>query len=558
MDNVLPAVGQSSLSLSFDLIATVPSSSGAMPFARVQEVLSVPDLPDTYAALDTRGVIWLIEDGEALETPLLDLRTAGIGFTDAGAEAGLRSFAFHPDFANEGTDGYGKIYVAYSASVASHPDGVPLFEADGASNIVFHDVISEFTVSDPANPVIIASTERELFRVEQPFGNHNFGQMRFRPDAEPGDDDYGLLYLGIGDGGSGNDPLNAGEDLSQILGKILRIDPLDPGGDETYSIPTDNPFTDTTGALPEIYAYGFRNPQSLSWLGDIMFAGDIGQNAVEELDIVFAGGNYGWDDREGSFLAGGGALPANDADLGYQYPFTQYDHEEIPTGGEGIFGGFAYQGSDIPGLEGQLLFANFPTGEVFVVSLDDLSSIIADGLVASDEYVAPLRVTIIGEDGEETTFLDFEGTGNPGNGRVDLRFALTDDGEILVFSKQTGNIYQLTSAADDELSGTAQGEIIRAGAGDDLVDAGAGNDTIYGVIGSDTLIGGDGNDLIIGDDGRNLIYGDSAPAAAASAAAQIPATSPPLPSLPETLPEARDGEESLLPFEPLTLEIPLF
>ncbi|MEM9233911.1 MAG: PQQ-dependent sugar dehydrogenase, partial [Pseudomonadota bacterium] len=432
-----------------------------------------------------------------------------------------------------------------------------LFTADGASSIVFHDVIAEFTVSDPSNPVINPATERELFRVEQPFGNHNFGQMRFRPDAESGDADYGLLYLSTGDGGSGNDPLDAGEDLSQILGKVLLIDPLETSGGDPYAVPASNPFIGTAGALPEIYAYGFRNPQSLSWLDDILFSGDIGQNSVEELNIVLAGGNYGWDDREGTFLAGGGALPGNDASNGYQYPFTQYDHEEIASGGEAIFGGFAYQGSDIPGLAGHILFANFPTGEVFVADLSTLTTILSDGLIASNEFVTPEQVTIIGEDGNVTTFADV--TGNA-SGRVDLRFTVTADGEILAFSKQTGNIYQLTSAADDNLAGTGAGESIRAGAGDDNVDSLGGNDTIFGGIGNDTLIGGDGADLIMGGDGDNLLIGDNEMAAASEAPDPVPVVL----DLPHTdiaalrLILIEEERSTLSPFDPLADEILLY
>ena len=495
MDDLLPPVGDSGIRLSFELIATVPASAGSAPLARVQHVTSVPGLSNHLAAMDTRGLVWLIEpDGDVRSTPIADLR-GEVGFNEFSFESGLRAMAFHPDFNNSGTDGYGKIYLGYSATVASNPGTALFTSGQGAS---FHDVIAEFTVADPTDPVITVASVRELFRVEQPFSNHNWGQFGFNPEAGPGHADYGNLYITTGDGGGGNDPLNAAEDLGEIYGKMLRIDPLQDGNN-AYTVPSDNPFVSTQGALPEIVAYGLRNPQTFSFDQGRIFSGDIGQNVIEEVNIILFGENYGWDDREGTFVNNNGtisSLPGNDANFGYQYPFTQYDHDEIDGGSEAVAGGFVYRGDDVPGLDGFYIFADFPTGEVFVASTAGLATALADNLIGSGETIAPLRVDIIDDNGNVSSFAN-----EVGASRVDLRFAVTEDDEILVFSKRNGNIYQLTSAEDDNLQGTNSQDVFRGGVGDDTISGAGGNDLIMGGVGNDSLLGGSGNDLLIGDSG---------------------------------------------------------
>ena len=441
--NPLPPVSTGDATVGFDLLATLPPSAQGQPVARVQQVIPVPGLEDALAALDTRGIVWLVEGSTVRQTPLLSLSGGIAGFVEPGAEAGLRSIAFHPDFAQEGAAGFGKVYLAYSATTASAPASVEVF-ATPNNPAGFHDVITEFTVTDPAVPIIDAGARRELLRVEQPFGNHNFGQLGFNPEAAPDNADYGKLYLSLGDGGGGNDPLNAAENLGLIYGKILRIDPLENGA-ARYTVPTDNPFVGQAGALPEILAYGFRNPQQFSFADGHLFTGDIGQRTIEEISIVRAGANHGWDDREGTLVNDDGiirALPADDAALELQYPATQYDHQEITGGNAAIAGGFTYQGGAIPELENSYVFANFPTGRLFYLPLDDLDTILADGIVGSDEVSAPLDLRVIGADGSVTAFSDF--AGNP-SGRVDLRLGQTPDGELLAFSKQTGEIFELTA-----------------------------------------------------------------------------------------------------------------
>jgi glucose/arabinose dehydrogenase len=200
-------------------------------------------------------------------------------------------------------------------------------------------------------------SRRFLFAVSQPFGNHNGGQVEVGPD--------GLLYLGLGDGGAGGDPLGSGQDTTTTLGSIIRIDPA--SGDR-YAIPADNPFADGGGA-PEIFLWGVRNPWRFSFdsaTGDLWIA-DVGQNRLEEVTVLRStngggnGANLGWALREGSEEFSG---PAPE---GHVEPIYEYSHDD---GSCSITGGYVYRGSEIPVLVGRYLFADYCVGDIFTVSQD--------------------------------------------------------------------------------------------------------------------------------------------------------------------------------------------
>ena len=251
-----------------------------------------------------RGLLYGVSyDGQTV-TPYLDLTAPDweLSIQASSNERGFQSFAFHPQFNQPGAPAFGKFYTyADTSNTAPPPDFVP-----GGGDDAQDTVLLEWTASDPEAPTYDGGPPRELVRIEQPFGNHNGGQITFNPLASPGTAEFGLLYIGSADGGSGGDPLDLAQNLNSIFGKILRIDPL--GSDAAngqYSIPTDNPFANDGDATPlaEIYAFGVRNPQRFGWdpeTGD-MFVADIGQNIVEELSLVTAGANLGWNDWEGSF-----------------------------------------------------------------------------------------------------------------------------------------------------------------------------------------------------------------------------------------------------------------
>lgn len=439
--NPLPPIPRGSLGAALiDPIQLPTSGSGAVN--RIQQLVIAGDDSGRLYSVDTRGEILVIANGTVLSTPFLDLNAFASGFAEIGAEAGLRSLAFHPDFANPGTAGYGKVYTVYSATVESREAGVRLFRAPGED--VFHDVLTEWTVRDPANPLSVdPASQRELLRIEEPFTNHNANQIAFDPNAKPGDAGYGQLYFGVGDGGAGGDPFGLAQNLGNVHGKILRIDPLQQANGDDYGVPTDNPFVDRAG-LDEVFAYGFRNPQTLAFdtKGEgRLFVGDIGQSAIEELDVVVAGGNYGWGRREGTFVYNPDGsiaeLPAPDGD--YQYPIAQYDHQEF-GGSAAIAGGFVYRGEAIPELRGKFLFSDFPSGRVFYVNAGGrLERALADGVIDADETLRVRELTLF-QDGREVSLLDIA---DNGSGRVDLRFGQDDSGELYVFAKQSGTIWQL-------------------------------------------------------------------------------------------------------------------
>ncbi|MEM7528951.1 MAG: PQQ-dependent sugar dehydrogenase [Pseudomonadota bacterium] len=431
------------LELGFEPFVTLPATAPDQPFARIQEVVPVPGTADTLAVLDTRGVVWLVEGGVVQPGPFIDLSEGALGFVEPGPESGLRSIAFHPGYADPASAGFGKVYLAFSASPESAAPGTRLFQSgEGA---LFHDVVAELSTAGPASSIADLEGARELLRIEQPFTNHNIGQLLFEPDLAPGDPGYGLLFIGVGDGGGGNDPLEAAGDLAEIYGKVLRIDPL---GGPPYGVPADNPFIGVEGALGEVWAFGFRNPQQLAFDQTRLFTGDIGQDAREEIDVVLPGRHYGWDEREGTLITGEGSPnrgPAQGTSPEFEFPVAEYDHSDITAGNAAIAGGPVYRGDAIPDASDTLIFANFPTGDLFYLPISTVDAALADGQVRAEETATPRLIQLVDDDGAATSFAEVSGNAS---GRVDLRLALDGAGDLLAFSKQSGTIFRLTAPPD--------------------------------------------------------------------------------------------------------------
>jgi glucose/arabinose dehydrogenase len=249
-------------------------------------------------------------------------------------EEGLLGLAFDPDHA-----GNGHVYVYYSASDPRR------------------GVLSRFT-ADPNEPDLVdTASEHVILEVPQPYGNHNGGALLFGPD--------GFLYLSLGDGGSANDPRGHGQNPSTLLGTIVRIDVRGQPDERRYSIPRDNPFAGHPEARPEIWAYGFRNVWRMSFdraTGDL-WAGDVGQNDWEEIDLVTRGGNYGWNIREGShpFRKGTSAVPLIDPVV--EYP--QRRGREVV--GRSVTGGYVYRGPTLKNLVGAYIYGDYGTGRIWAL-----------------------------------------------------------------------------------------------------------------------------------------------------------------------------------------------
>ena len=276
------------------------------------------------------GQILVFNGTNVLPRPFLDI-AALVSCCD---ERGLLGLAFHPNYASNGF-----FYVNYT-------------------NRLGDTVIARFTVSrrDPnvANPFSLTV----LLRVNQPFANHNGGQLQFGPD--------GFLYIALGDGGSAGDPLDNGQSLNTLLGKILRID---VNGGSPYAVPPSNPFVGVPGALPEIWAYGLRNPWRFTFdrlTGD-MFIGDVGQDEWEEIDFQPAssagGENYGWRVMEASHCFD---PPTGCNQAGLVLPILEYSHDL----GCAVIGGFRYRGGQVRELVGRYLYADFCTGTIWGAAPD--------------------------------------------------------------------------------------------------------------------------------------------------------------------------------------------
>ena len=410
-----------------------PSTTNA--YARIQYLLPARDGSRRLFVNDTRGVLYVTDATGKAPAVYLDLRKQDVGFDDSffPNESGLAGFAFHPDFAKKGRPGYGKLYTAFSTPAAT---GKANYRDDDAAN--HESVIREWTTTDPAAPAF-AGTSREVFRVGQFANNHNVGTLAFNPNAKEGTPDYGNLYVCLGDGGGANDPRNNGQGRAEPLGAILRIAPLPAAEGRGYSIPADNPLLGDPNAAPEIWCYGLRHPQQFSWdtAGDgKMLITEFGQSQVDEINLGVAGGNYGWQMREGTFATAFAVkgdkvedkvypLPAKD-DPSFLYPVAQYDHDE----GKGVASGFVYRGARVPALRGKYVFAELVWGRLFYVDADKLE-------LGKQAEIKELRLLF---DGQEKPLRDVAGHPNTyaAGKRADLRLGIDDAGELYLLTKGDG------------------------------------------------------------------------------------------------------------------------
>jgi glucose/arabinose dehydrogenase len=346
-------------------------------------ITASPDGSGRVFICDQPGKIHILQNGMILPVPFLDIGGKMVSLGSGYSERGLLGMTFHPGFADAGSPGYRKFYLNYSAPSGTQDNN--------------NTVIAEYQVSASQPNVADPLTERILLTYGQPQSNHNGGQLEFGPD--------GFLYIGSGDGGSANDNntghtggsgsqpngiLGNGQDRRTLLGKILRIDPIDPdgAGPLTYSIPPGNPFigqtqdfTDNTLDGPmrgEIYAYGLRNPWRFSFDKrpggtNRLFCGDVGQGKVEEVNLIVPGGNYGWRYREGTFdfdgtMVTSGVAPSSNIDpvAQYAHPFVTIGSPALPQLGYSIVGGFIYRGAAIPVMQGKYLFGDYggPNGRI--------------------------------------------------------------------------------------------------------------------------------------------------------------------------------------------------
>ena len=373
----LPAISNGIINL---LLQPVATNLAAPDYA-----ISPPGDHHRLFVLEQSGWLRIIQDGVLLARPALDLQSRvqpPLIANNANDERGLLGLAFHPGFGNPASPGYQTLYTYNSELI---PAGTtPTYVAPNGATNSYRNVVNEWKISVTNANVIDPTSRREIISFGKNAANHNGGTIAFGPD--------GYAYLGLGDGGNANDagpshlvPGGNAQSLSTPLGKLLRFDPLNPAltagsadpisANGQYRIPAANPFKGV-GQVPEIYAYGLRNPYRFSFdtVSSNLYAADVGQNNVEEIDRIQAGGNYGWPVKEGDFLfnqtngpagtAGTiGAPPGNHSagsPAGLIDPVSgsagtlEYDHNE----GISITGGFVYRGAAIPELYGKYVFGD--------------------------------------------------------------------------------------------------------------------------------------------------------------------------------------------------------
>ncbi len=286
-----------------------------------------------------RVLVFDNDDGVLAFSVVIDLRD-DIGGPVAynTNEEGLLGLCFDPDFANNGY-----FYVHYSMASPRRSR------------------IARYTATFPPGggaPSASPASFHEILTLSQPDWNHNAGSLEFGPD--------GMLYIGFGDGGSGGDPWNNGQDTTTLHGNILRIDVRGSSVAQPYTVPPDNPFVGTAGFRDEIWAYGFRNPWRFSFdrnTGELL-VGDVGQVTREEVDLVRRGGNYGWRIEEGSTLHN---APPGGVPTGLQRPIVEYGR----SGGSTVVGGYVYRGQDVPSLRGVYVYADYGSGRIWGLTHDD-------------------------------------------------------------------------------------------------------------------------------------------------------------------------------------------
>jgi glucose/arabinose dehydrogenase len=277
--------------------------------------------------IEKAGRIRIVKHGVLLSTPFLDIT----GKTSTGGEQGLLGMAFYPDYATSG-----RFIVSYTSPLGALPGGT--------------SIIARYSVSANAD-VATPGSEQILLTVDQPYTNHNGGMVAFGPDA--------YLYVGFGDGGSGGDPDGHGQNRTDLLGSILRLDVSGPGG---YTIPPDNPYAGSATLAKELWNYGLRNPWRFSFdrMTGGLYIGDVGQDAHEEVDVAASGvggQNYGWNIMEGLSCYGGAGCDQT----GLTLPALDYGHGQECS----VTGGYVYRGSAIPAPTGHYFYGDYCSGRVW-------------------------------------------------------------------------------------------------------------------------------------------------------------------------------------------------
>lgn len=311
-----------------DVTVSVINAFQNLTFSQPLDLQSPNDNTNRIFVVEKGGRIMVFNNDDNANSVAVFLNLPNISTT---SEQGLLGLAFHPNYQSNGY-----FYIFYTPT----------------ENL---SVVSRFSVTSDAN-VADANSELILLEIPQPETNHNGGQIAFGPD--------GYLYIAIGDGGGGGDPQNNAQNRANLLGNILRIDVDETDSGLNYAIPNDNPFIDDVDSRDEIYAYGLRNPWRMSFdtQTESLWAADVGQGELEEINIVESGGNYGWKLFEGTSCFSG------DCDeTGLVSPIFEYGQD---NGDRSVTGGYVYRGSEVSTLNGKYIYGDFVSGRIWALESD--------------------------------------------------------------------------------------------------------------------------------------------------------------------------------------------
>ncbi|CAG5067360.1 hypothetical protein DYBT9623_00080 [Dyadobacter sp. CECT 9623] len=417
-------ITKSGLKIELEDFVTIPFSSKKMPRTRIAFTRPGPAGDSSLFVSDQRGLIYKVQNRQ-VET-FLDIRDLVADFiNEPGLGTGLGSFAFHPDYQRNGL-----IYITHTEAYKGKSAD---YELHDSIKVAMQWVVSEWKMKDVKSPVF-EGFRRELLRVNVPGAVHGVQEIAFQPGISKKNKDYGLLYIGIGDGSStisGYPELC--HTLKSPLGTILRIDPLGKNSrNGNYGIPKDNPFSarKDKDIYKEIYAYGFRNPHRMTWYEGKLFSSEVSESNFEEINLVVKGGDYGWNVREGNYGISSKDLKnvfkITGADsLQFILPFALYDHYD----GTAISGGHVYEG-DIAALKNKYVFGDIATGKLFYINMDKK---------LSDPTIHEL---VISENGKDSNLVELTGSK-----RVDVRieYDLVTK-EMYVMTKPYGKIRRIKNA----------------------------------------------------------------------------------------------------------------
>lgn len=417
--NLIPEkIQDSGIRLELELFAQLPASDSVSPLAKMTKMEPIPGTARLMINDQRVGLYEIVDQKLVVFLPFLNYRPDMV--SKPGWATGVGSFAFHPDFQSNGL-----FYTSHT-----EPGGTKKsdFGYTDSLSVFMQWVLTEWKADDPKASVF-KGTNREVLRIDNASQAHGMQELTFNPNSKTGDPDYGLLYIGYGDGGTAEKRFAAisNHKGAGIYSSILRIDPAGKNGvNGQYGIPKINPFAGVVGKAGEIVAYGFRNPNRVFWdeKGNL-HATDIGQHSIEEINTIEPGKFYGWPIREGTFTINPFGsfralypLPADDAKFGVTYPLIQLEHDETVA----VIGGYIMPTGP---LKGKFVFGDIPSGRLFFADLTE----------TPHPVTKTWGITFGGKEVSMQTLVKHD--------RVDLKFGIDAEKNVYVMSKTEGKIYRI-------------------------------------------------------------------------------------------------------------------